>query len=123
MTAGRGEQTKTLEIKKQIINKLVTGSTTREVGKYLQDTYGYKKRSADKLVFATTKELREHYKEYASNMAAYNLNRLTEIINECQEEGKYNEALKGIDILNKMASLYTQKVELKTDEPIEINFN
>jgi len=56
-------------------------------------------------------------------MAAYNLTRLTEIINDCQEEGKYNEALKGIDILNKMANIYTKKVEIKTDEPIEISFN
>jgi len=34
-------QSKTLEIKKEIINKLVSGSTFREVRKYLQDTYNY----------------------------------------------------------------------------------
>lgn len=116
-------QSKTLQIKKEIINKLVSGSTFREVRKYLQDTYNYHQRSADKLIAATSKELREHYEKYVDNMAAYNLTRLTEIINDCQQEGKYNEALKGIDILNKMANIYTKKVEIKTDEPIEISFN
>ena len=75
-------QSKTLEIKKEIINKLVSGSTFREVRKYLQDTYNYHQRSADKLIAATSKELREHYEKYVDNMAAYNLTRLTEIINE-----------------------------------------
>lgn len=106
-------QSKTLEIKKEIINKLVSGSTFREVRKYLQDTYNYHQRSADKLIAATSKELREHYEKYADNMAAYNLTRLTEIINECQEEGKYNELLKVLIFLTRWLISILKRLKLK----------
>lgn len=113
----------TLEIRKDVISKLISGMTFKECCEYLQGHYGYKKRGADKFVRETNKQLREHYEKYAKNLAAYNLSRLTEIVNDCQAEGKYNEALKAIDILNKMGGLYTKKVEIKTEEPIEISFN
>lgn len=114
-------QAKTLEIRKDVAKRLVKGYTFNSLRKYIQDKYGYTERASEKVIKNTNADLRKHYEDYMNNIAAFNLSRLTEIVNDCQEKGKYSDALKAIDILNKMSNLYTQKIEVKTEEPIEIN--
>lgn len=99
------------------------GKTQTEVAEYLMEQYDLCQRYAVALVKAAMHDVEENYVRYSANIAQYNIKRLNQIIDECFKEKKYQDALKAIDMLNKMGCLYTQNVHIEQDPIITLNFN
>ena len=78
----------------------------------LQDEYGYSSHSAKKVLDKNKRKLKNSVEKKIDKMAEENINRIEAIIDECYEQRKYTDALKAIDILNKMGGQYTQKIDL-----------
>ena len=78
----------------------------------LQDEYGYSSHSAKKVLDKNKRKLKNSVEKKIDKMAEDNINRIEAIIDECYEQRKYTDALKGIDMLNKMGGQYTQKVDI-----------
>ena len=78
----------------------------------LQDEYGYSSHSAKQLLVKNKRKLKNSVEKKIDKMAEDNINRIEAIIDECYEQRKYTDALKAIDILNKMGGQYTQKIDL-----------
>lgn len=57
------------------------------------------------------------------NLKSINIQRLDNLYKESTSEGDRKNALKAIDLQNKTLGVYEEKVEVKTDEPIEFIFN
>ena len=78
----------------------------------LQDEYGYSSHSAKKVLDKNKRKLKNSVEKKIDKMAEDNINRIEAIIDECYEQRKYTDALKAIDILNKMGGQYTQKLDI-----------
>lgn len=78
----------------------------------LQDEYGYSSNSAKKVLDKNKRKLKNSVEKKIDKMAEDNINRIEAIIDECYEQRKYTDALKAIDMLNKMGGQYTQKIDL-----------
>lgn len=78
----------------------------------LQDEYGYSSNSAKKVLDKNKRKLKNSVEKKIDKMAEENINRLEAIIDECYEQRKYTDALKAIDILNKMGGQYIQKLDI-----------
>lgn len=87
----------------------------------LQDEYGYSSNSAKKVLDKNKRKLKNSVEKKIDKMAEENINRIEAIIDECYEQRKYTDALKAIDILNKMGGQYTQKIDLNGNLNQEFN--
>lgn len=70
------------------------------------------------LITLSKNEIKRRYDAYAKDVALFNINRIEAIVNMAEEKGDYKAMLSAIDTLNKMANIYTQKVEVKNETPI-----
>ena len=78
----------------------------------LKDEFDYTDNSAKKVLDKNKRKLKNSVEKKIDKMAEDNINRIEAIIDECYEQRKYTDALKGIDMLNKMGGQYTQKIDL-----------
>ena len=78
----------------------------------LKDEFDYTDNSAKKVLDKNKRKLKNSVEKKIDKIANENINRLEAIIDECYEQSKYTDALKAIDILNKMGGQYTQKIDL-----------
>lgn len=78
----------------------------------LKHEYDYTDNSAKKVLDKNKRKLKKTVEKKVDKIADENIGRLEAIIDECYEQRKYNEALKAIDILNKMGGQYTQKLDI-----------
>lgn len=81
----------------------------------LQDEYGYSSHSAKQLLVKNKRKLKNSVEKKIEKMAEDNINRIETIIDECYEQRKYTDALKGIDMLNKMGGVYTTKLDINAN--------
>ena len=61
--------------------------------------------------------------EAIENLKSINIQRLDNLYKECATSGDTKNALKAIDLQNKTIGAYEEKLEVKTDEPMEFVFN
>lgn len=78
----------------------------------LKHEYDYTDNSAKKVLDKNKRKLKKTVEKKVDKIADENIGRLEAIIDECYEQRKYTEALKAIDILNKMGGQYTQKLDI-----------
>ena len=78
----------------------------------LKDEFDYTDNSAKKVLDKNKRKLKNSVEKKIDKMAEDNINRIEAIIDECYEQRKYTDALKAIDMLNKMGGQYTQKIDL-----------
>ena len=78
----------------------------------LKDEFDYTDNSAKKVLDKNKRKLKNSVEKKIDKMAEDNINRIEAIIDECYEQRKYTDALKAIDMLNKMGGQYTQKVDI-----------
>lgn len=78
----------------------------------LKDEFDYTDNSAKKVLDKNKRKLKNSVEKKIEKMAEDNINRIEAIIDECYEQRKYTDALKGIDMLNKMGGQYTQKLDI-----------
>lgn len=78
----------------------------------LKDEFDYTDNSAKKVLDKNKRKLKNSVEKKIDKMAEENINRIEAIIDECYEQRKYTDALKAIDMLNKMGGQYTTRVDL-----------
>lgn len=78
----------------------------------LKDEFDYTDNSAKKVLDKNKRKLKNSVEKKIEKMAEDNINRIEAIIDECYEQRKYTDALKAIDMLNKMGGQYTQKLDI-----------
>lgn len=78
----------------------------------LKDEFDYTDNSAKKVLDKNKRKLKNSVEKKIDKMAEDNINRIEAIIDECYEQRKYTDALKAIDMLNKMGGQYTTKLDI-----------
>ena len=97
-----------------VFNKLKKGWKPKEIINEIEDRYGLTENYANKFVYNCNKEFNESLKDISDNAANYCIGTLQGIISDSLEEKDRSNALKAIDILQKITKLTdnTQKVDL-----------
>lgn len=97
------------------LSLLRMGYDNGDIIERLKDEYGYSDNSAKKVVDKVKKKLKQTLEKKYDKLAEENINRLEAIVDECYEQRRYNEALKAIDILNKLGGVYTTKLDVNAN--------
>lgn len=88
------------------------------------EDYDYSAATAQNLYYESLKEATRSIQEYIKEASKSNVQRLLGIIDQCYVSKRYNEAMKGIDMLNKMSGLYApEEHKIHTDDNINITFD
>ena len=97
-----------------VFNKLKKGWKVKDIIEELIDKYQLSENYANKFAYSCNKEYNESLKEISDNAASYCIGTLQGIICDSLEEKDRSNALKAIDILQKITKLTdnTQKVDL-----------
>lgn len=97
-----------------VFNKLKKGWKPRDIIEEVIDKYGLTENYANKFVYNCNKEFNESLKDISDNAANFCIGTLQGIICDSLEEKDRSNALKAIDILQKITKLTdnTQKVDL-----------
>ena len=97
-----------------VFNKLKKGWKPRDIIEEIIDKYQLSATYENKFVYNCNKEFNESLKDISDNAASYCIGTLQGIISESLEEKDRSNALKAIDILQKITKLTdnTQKVDL-----------
>ena len=97
-----------------VFNKLKKGWKPRDIIEEVIDKYGLTENYANKFVYDLNKMFNESLKDISDNAANYCIGTLQGIICDSLEEKDRSNALKAIDILQKITKLTdnTQKVDL-----------
>ena len=97
-----------------VFNKLKIGWKPRDIIDEIIDKYQLSENYANKFVYNCNKEFNESLKDISDNAASYCIGTLQGIISDSLEEKDRSNALKAIDILQKITKLTdnTQKVDL-----------
>lgn len=108
-----GKQRRAVAMKK-IAKMISMGKNRDEVVGCLMTDYNYAEDSAQKMWCEAQRNVRARYERYCSDAARMNINRLNTIIDDAYDSNDRRSLLNAIDMLNKMASLYVDKKEVKT---------
>ena len=97
-----------------VFNKLKKGWKPRDIIEEIIDKYQLSENYANKFVYNCNKEFNESLKDISDNAASYCIGTLQGIISDSLDEKDRSNALKAIDILQKITKLTdnTQKVDL-----------
>ena len=97
-----------------VFNKLKKGWKPRDIIEEIIDKYQLSENYANKFVYNCNKEYNESLKELSDSAANYCIGVLQGVISDSLEEKDRSNALKAIDILQKITKLTdnTQKVDL-----------
>ena len=97
-----------------VFNKLKKGWKVKDIVEELIDKYQLSENYANKFAYSCNKEYNESLKEISDDAASYCIGTLQGIICDSLEEKDRSNALKAIDILQKITKLTdnTQKVDL-----------
>lgn len=98
------------------------GWSFEETVAQIMEEYGYAQSSAENLTAECATDMKAQYEKYVKDCRQRNMGRLNAIINKALEDNRPYDALKAIDIQNKMAGCYTTKVEVK-DADFHIKFD
>ena len=61
--------------------------------------------------------------DYIDNLKIINVKRLEELYVDCVDVSDVKNALRAIDLINKTASVYTQKIDLSGDTQLQFTFD
>lgn len=104
---------------REITRLVAVGIPKEEIIHEMMDKYGYTDDvTMSKYHKAAIAAMDERNRKYFEDIAKANTQRLTAIIEEAHEVGDRKAMLTAIDMLNKMGNLYTQKIDIKSDNPI-----
>ena len=97
-----------------VFNKLKKGWKVKDIVEELIDKYQLSENYANKFAYNCNKEFNESLKDISDNAASYCIGTLQGIISDSLDEKDRSNALKAIDLLQKITKLTdnTQKVDL-----------
>lgn len=89
------------------------------VNKFTEE-WGLGRKTVELAISDAIKWMRDE--ETKQTLVDMNMARLDSIVEDSMKSGDRSSALKGIDLLNKAAGAYTEKIKLSTDNEIIIDF-
>ena len=104
-----------------VFNKLKKGWKPRDIIEEIIDKYGLTENYANKFVYNCNKEFNESLKDISDNAANFCIGTLQGIISDSLEEKDRSNALKAIDILQKITKVGSE--DTNRDLNIRFTFN
>lgn len=102
--------------KKDILKMCSNGENYYDIQDYIMEKYGYVEKYVQALIADAKKEMDARYEKWLDRIADKNYQRLTVIVDECMSKNNYRDAIKAIEVLNKLGNLYETKINLSSDE-------
>lgn len=106
----------TVEILEIAEDALIAGYSKNTIAKLLVEEAGFKYLQAQSLAAKAWKNVMAKGKDRSEGLAERNITRLEHIYKRAMEAGDFKNAISALDQLNKLCKLYTNKVEITTDE-------
>ena len=104
-----------------VFNKLKKGWKPKEIITEIEDKYGLTENYANKFVYNCNKEFNESLKDISDNAANYCIGVLQGVISDSLEEKDRTNALKAIDLLQKVTKVGGE--DTNKDLNIRFTFN
>ena len=101
---------------RRVMDLVAMGLDDNEIVEKTAEEFGSSTKTMSQYLKAAVCALDERNREWKDKIVEQNYNRLDVLVKECYEKGKYKEALQAIDLQNKLAGIYEQR--LKIDCPI-----
>lgn len=101
---------------RRVMDLVAMGLDDNEIVEKTAEEFGSSKQTMSQYLKAAVCALDDRNKDWKNRIIEQNYARLDVIIKECYEKGKHKEALQAIDLQNKLAGVYEQR--LKIDSPI-----
>lgn len=107
-----------------IINWFSKGMPNVEIHRYIREVWGVASSTATLYIKEAMKYLTQMSDEYRDDVRAAQVAKLERFAEECRMTGRYMEASKFLEQVNKIQGLYVEnkKVELSADGPIKVTF-
>lgn len=113
-----------IEIRNMVILEMVKKGYSRPlISLELQRRWNINKTTACRYIRECIDSLVEDNEEFIKEARDIAVNRLEGVMQSSLERGDRSNALKAMDMLNKINGLYTEKVEVKGDAVIAFEFN
>lgn len=107
---------------RRAINLLQMEYEYNEIVEMLVEEFGYAEITVQKHILNAKKIVAEKFRDYASKTANKNYKYLETAIEEAYSKGKYNQMIEAINTQNKMANIYSDTLNIKTEQPFIISF-
>lgn len=104
-----------------IIKDIAQGMTYHDIVDKYVDEWGLGLKSVQNIVNDTINYMRSD--EAKETLISMNTARLETIITDSMKYGDHKHAIKAIDVENKMAGAYTEKVKIEGDSEINLTFD
>ena len=100
------------------------GWSREDIIEKLCEDYSYATATAETIYYAAQRNANKEISDYINEAAKINVQRLISIIDAAFAEKHYSDALRAIDVLNRMGGLYApEEHTINTNaEPIKISF-
>lgn len=103
-----------------IISMVAQGKTYTEILTECQSMWGLGNKTIQNIINETLAYMRSD--EAKESLIAMNMQRLDDIYAESRNEGDRKNAIKAIDVQNKLVGGYTENVKIEGDSEINLNF-
>lgn len=103
-----------------IISMVAEGKTYTEILKACQDMWGLSDKTLQNVINETLAYMRSD--ETKESLIAMNMQRLDSIISDSMDDKDRKNAIKAIDVQNKLAGGYTENVKIEGDSTIDLHF-
>lgn len=106
-----------------IIEELSQGWNSNKICKEHQASWCMSRNQCMDLIRQAIAVMAEEDSEYIDNLKIINVKRLEELYVDCMGVSDVKNALRAIDLINKTASVYTQKIGLSGDTQLQFTFD
>ena len=105
-----------------VMNMLSKGFSRKSVHNYLEKTYGIAYRQRCRVIKEALEFMKEDTKASVEEFRALNNNRLDDLYEKTVKDKDYGNAIKTVDLVNKMNGVYTEEKSEESDKTIKIKF-
>ena len=105
-----------------VMNMLSKGFSRKSVHNYLENTYGIAYRQRCRVIKEALEFMKEDTKASVEEFRALNNSRLDDLYEKTIKDKDYGNAIKTVDLVNKMNGVYTEEKTEDSDKTIKIKF-
>ena len=105
-----------------VMNMLSKGFSRKSVHNYLEKTYGIAYRQRCRVIKEALEFMKEDTKASVEEFRALNNSRLDDLYEKTIKDKDYGNAIKTVDLVNKMNGVYAEEKSEDSDKTIKIKF-
>lgn len=105
-----------------VMNMLSKGFSRKSVHNYLEKTYGIAYRQRCRVIKEALEFMKDDTKASVEEFRALNNSRLDDLYEKTIKDKDYGNAIKTVDLVNKMNGVYTEEKSEESDKTIKIKF-